>query len=244
MISSAALDMSKNLSEVILNHNDSETIRQGAPAYLLMMDSFVKKDPENEQLLIQASKLYGAYADAFTRNNPQRSKKLSDRALNYGADAMCAARDDACELQTIVFADFEKKIQKMEKKDLPALFALGAAWGIRIKAHKSDWNAIADISRVESIMKKIKSMDDTYEKGAVHLYLGMMSSFLPPAMGGKPEEGRKNFERAIEISKGENLMIKVVFARQYARLVFDRDLHDRLLKEVIEAKAEEGGIPV
>ena len=46
---------------------------------------------------------------------------------------------------------------------------------------------------------------------------------------------REHFERAIEISEGRNLMAKVVYARQYARLMFDRELHDRLLREVVEA---------
>jgi len=30
-------------------------------------------------------------------------------------------------------------------------------------------------------------------------------------------------------------MTKVLFAKNYARLVFDRDLHDQLLNEVLEA---------
>jgi hypothetical protein len=32
--------------------------------------------------------------------------------------------------------------------------------------------------------------------------------------------------------------VKVEYARRYARLVFDRELHDRLLREVIDAPAE------
>jgi len=30
-------------------------------------------------------------------------------------------------------------------------------------------------------------------------------------------------------------MVKVTFARQYARLIFDRKIHDRLLHEVLQA---------
>ena len=60
-------------------------------------------------------------------------------------------------------------------------------------------------------------------------------------MGGKPELGRNHFERAIKISRGKNLMAKVIYARQYARLVFDRELHDHLLQEVLEADPEVRG---
>jgi hypothetical protein len=54
-------------------------------------------------------------------------------------------------------------------------------------------------------------------------------------MGGKPELGREHFEKAVRLSGGDNLTAKVVYARQYARLVFNRELHDRLLNEVIMA---------
>ncbi len=37
------------------------------------------------------------------------------------------------------------------------------------------------------------------------------------------------------MSDGRNLMAKVLLAEDYARLVFDADLHDRLCREVIDA---------
>ena len=43
-----------------------------------------------------------------------------------------------------------------------------------------------------------------------------------------------HFERAIEISNGHNMMAKVVYASQYARMMFDQELHHRLLTEVID----------
>ena len=80
--------------------------------------------------------------------------------------------------------------------------------------------------------------DPNYNNGDAYLYLAVMQSFLPPAMGGKPELARKNFEKAIEISSGSNLMAKLLFAEKYARLVFDQELHDKLLTEVINAEIQ------
>ena len=45
-------------------------------------------------------------------------------------------------------------------------------------------------------------------------------------------------EQAIEVSSGTNLMAKLLYAEKYARLVFDKELHDKLLKEVISSKIE------
>jgi hypothetical protein len=67
------------------------------------------------------------------------------------------------------------------------------------------------------------------------LYLGGIATLLPQALGGKPEEGRKHFDKAIEYSGGKNLMAKVVYAQMYARLVFNQELHDSLLNEVLSA---------
>ena len=61
-------------------------------------------------------------------------------------------------------------------------------------------------------------------------------------MGGRPEVGRRQFERAIELSSGEYLMAKVLFAEQYGRLVFDRELHDRALNEVLESNPRIDGL--
>jgi len=77
------------------------------------------------------------------------------------------------------------------------------------------------------------AINDRHDNGGGHLYLATLATLLPPALGGKPGEGKKHFERAIAISKGRNLLVKVMYAEQYARLVFDQPLHDRLLKEVI-----------
>ena len=64
---------------------------------------------------------------------------------------------------------------------------------------------------------------------------------VPPGLGGKPEIGKAHFDRAISISGGRNLMSKVFCAEMYARLLFDRELHDRLLTEVLEADVKAPG---
>ena len=139
-------------------------------------------------------------------------------------------------LRGIDFQEFSNIIAEMDFKDVPVLYALGVAWTGWIQMHSDDWNAVAEISRVEAIMQRVIELDEFYQDGEAHLYLGAFATLLPPSMGGKPETGRQHFERALEISGNKNLMVKVAYARHYARLMFDRQLHDRLLKEVINAQ--------
>jgi hypothetical protein len=239
-ISSATVDMTENLSQAILNNNDLATVEAGAPAYLLMVDSLLYRNPDNESLLRGASNIYTSYTTVFVKDQA-RAKKLTEKALNYALRAICVRRSKTCGFREVNFQEFKNILLSLEKKDVPDLFTLGSAWAAWIQMHRDDWNAVAEISRVEAIMERVVELDEFYQDGGAHLYLGVLATFIPPALGGKPDVGRKHFERALEISKDKNLMVKVLYAQHYARLVFDRELHDRLLNEVLEAKTDVPG---
>ena len=91
-------------------------------------------------------------------------------------------------------------------------------------------------------MQRVIELDESYDDGGAHLYMGLFETLFPPAMGGRPEAGRRHFERALELSEGRQLLTKVLYAQQYARLVFDRDLHDRLLEDVLAADPRQPGL--
>ncbi|MEE4357561.1 MAG: TRAP transporter TatT component family protein [Desulfococcaceae bacterium] len=228
-----------NLSHAVVNHNDPETVKTGGPAYLLMIDGLLRDDPENASLLRAAAKLYTAYTDIYVED-PERAGKLTEKALTYADRALCSA-SDICMLRKCDFAAFAKRIAETDEKDLPFLFTMGSAWAGWIQARREDWNAVADIARVELLMRRVTEINEQHQEGAAHLYLGILTSLTPPALGGKPEEGKEHFERALEISGRKNLMILVAYARHYARTVFDRALHDRLLEEVIRSSPDQEG---
>jgi hypothetical protein len=184
-------------------------------------------------MLSSGARLYAAYSDVFVTDK-DRKKKLVDKAMDYALQSICAAQSDACDLKDQPFEQFNAVVDDMDEDELPYLFTLGNAWGSWIMAHKDDFNALADIARIEAIMNRVIELDDTYNDGAAYLYLGTLATFLPPALGGKPEQGKHYFEKAISICEGKNLMAKVVYAKLYAKMMFDRQLFDKLLKEVME----------
>ena len=225
-------DLMSHLSQSILNNNDLDMVASGAPAYLLMVDSLIARDPDAVDLLAAGAQLYTAYADVFVTDKA-RAKKMADKAMGYAEPAFCQANANACALKDKPFDEFAAIVSQTDKDDLPHLFTLGNAWSSWIMANKDDFNALADISRIEAIMDRVVRLDETYRDGAAYLYLGTLATFLPPALGGRPEEGRAYFETAIRLSRGKNLMTKVVYASLYAKMMFDRGLHDRLLTEVL-----------
>ncbi|MEL6215259.1 MAG: TRAP transporter TatT component family protein, partial [Pseudomonadota bacterium] len=50
------------------------------------------------------------------------------------------------------------------------------------------------------------------------------------------------FERAIALTEGRDLAIKVEYARGYARLLYEQELHDQLLNEVLASEVEYDGL--
>jgi hypothetical protein len=229
---SVSSKMAQNLSRAFSNYDDLATVETAVPAYLLMVESFLGQDPNNESLLLTASRLYNSYTSAFVKD-PERAARLSQKGFGYALRVVCNRHPEACGLKDQPFEQFQAVIARMTRDDLPSLYALGAAWATDVQARQADWNAIAELPRIESIMNRVLTVDEAFETGGAHLYMGVFSTLIPPALGGHPEEGRKHFERALEISGKKNLMAHVLYARHYARMVFDRELHDRLLNEVL-----------
>jgi len=241
MVSSATGRLATDLSAAILDQTDPETVEAGTPAYLLLIDGLIRDNPESADLLRSGAKLYGAYAGVFVTDT-ERSQRLTDKSRDYAERSLCLHRAGLCGLGKRPYDDFRAALAGLNKDDVPALFTYASAWAGWIRAHSGDWNAVADLAKVRAAMERVVALDETHERGSAHLYLGIMTTLLTPALGGKPEEGRSHFERAIVLSQGHDLMAKVEYARRYARLVFDRPLHDRLLNEVLQAPAAAPGL--
>ena len=233
--------VTEGLTLAVLDHNDPETVRQGAPAYLLMVDAMIAGDPDNTGLLIAGAQLYSSYTSGFV-DDRERASRLAERGRSYGWRGLCEEEPTTCDSWQLPFDEFQQIIDSVTAKHVPALFAAGASWATWVQVNRADWLAVADKARVEAIMLRVTVLDEDYFDGAAYNYLGVLNSIIPAALGGKPEQGRKDFERAIELAQGRDLMTKVLLAKEYARLVFDRELHDRLLREVIDADPNVPGL--
>lgn len=231
-----------NLPYGLLNNDDLVLVQEGLPTYLLLVDGFIENWPEDEGLLSSGASLYSAYAGLFATDDLERSKKLTSKALDYGLRSACALKKAYCEMRTISVLELEQLLAKARKSHVPVLYVLGSTWVGYIQQNSSDWNAVAELARVELIMKRVVELDESYEYGQAHMYLGALNSILPASLGGQPDKAQSHFAKSIELSQQQNLMAKVLYAQRYARLIFDQELHDQLLKEVLDAPAEVHGL--
>ena len=240
LVSNAASNFADNLSAAILNQNDPQTVRDGAPAYLLLLDSLVEGSPDDPKILAAASSMYASYGAVFA-DDPERAKRLTDRSYNYGFKAICVSYDAACDWRSMTFDDYASSLGGLKEKHADVVYAYGLASLAYIRAHSDDFNALARLPHAEALLRRYLEIDDGESEASVYVYLGILATIRPPALGGEPEKGRAAFERAIELTDGQDLSAKVEFARGYARLLYERELHDELLNEVVAANPNVDG---
>jgi hypothetical protein len=241
VMATAGSGLAGNLNVAIMNQDDPELVRDGAPAYLLMLDSFVEGAPENEAVLSAAAELYSAYGVIFV-DDPNRAKKLTTRGRAYGQRAICASDERTCGIWDLPFEEFTMALKAVDRTNVAALYTFGLSWIAYIQAHSDDWAALAKLPQVKAILQHIQVVDPSYQEANIEHFLAVLDTIRPPALGGDFEAGLAHFHRAMLLSDGRDLSIKVDFARYYARTLYDRELHDRLLNEVLNADPVEPGL--
>lgn len=233
--------LSDGVARAVLNDPDPETVRQGIPAYLLLLDGLLADDPDDEDLLVSAASLY-ALSSSLAAEDPPHRRRLAARAWQYGRRAVCSGHPDRFGFWDLPLREFTGVLNALDEDDAPSFYVFGVAWLTHLQADGGQPEALAELPKVEALFARLVELDETLQQGGPHLYLGMIRLLRPPALGGVPEQGRAHLERAIELSGGRNLTARVELARRYARMLYDRELHDRLLNEVLAADPEAEGL--
>ncbi len=228
------------LSAAVLNQQDPSVVESGLPAYLLLLDGLIDRNPEQPGMLAAGAELYALYGSRFV-DDAERSVLVTSKARNYGQRGLCLAHRRACGWEGLSYDEFVAELERVGTRQVRFLYAYAVSWLSHLDATSSDWAAVGEVPWVQAALERVVTLDDTYDNGGIHVYLGMLHSLRPPALGGQLDVARDHFDRSVAISEGRDLSAKVEYARRYARMVFDRELHDRLLTEVMEAPVEEPG---
>jgi tetratricopeptide (TPR) repeat protein len=223
-----------NLTNAMLNQDDPELVRDGMPSYMIMMDSFVQGSPDNPAMLSAAANLYASYGAVFT-DDETRATRLTSRARDYALRAMCESYADSCDWRELNYDDFVATLDGLTEQHADTVYIYSFATLAYLRAHSSDWNSLAELPQAEALIKRYLEISGESANASAHTYLGVILTLRPPALGGKPEEARTHFEKAIALSGGRDLGAKIEFAKGYAKLLYDQELHDRLVDEVLDA---------
>jgi len=240
LMSSAASGLADSISDSVLNQDDPETAKAALPTFMVLIDGFINDNPEDPEILASGATLYASYGAIFA-DDEIRASRLTTRARGYAQKAMCVSYDPACSWPDDTYDEFVASLEGIGPKQSETLYTYGFASLAFLRAHSSDWNSLAELPQITELFKHYMNISGDEVNGAVYTYMGILLTLRPPALGGEPEKAREYFEKAIALTDGKDLSAKVEFARGYAKLLYERELHDRLLNEVMAADPYQDG---
>ena len=227
----------EDIAQSAYKQTDTRVIREGMPAYLMLMDGMVEAVPDNDRLLIGAAQVYATFAGAFIENQDKayanvlygRAKDYALRSLELRGLKNPASRP---------FDDFEAAVNELDKQDVPFMFWASACWGNWIQLNMGSMEAMAELPRVEVLMKRVLLLDEAFYYGGPHLFMGLWFGSRPKMAGGDLNRARKHFLKAIELGDGKFLMAYIYYAEYYAKKVFDKALYVSILENVHNTPAD------
>lgn len=217
-----------------MKETDPLLVRDSMASNLKLIEALLENDPENEDLLLLACQGFASYAFMFVEtDDPARAKNLYLRSRKYGYALMRQrglVPDSIYEMPA-----WDKSLAGAGKKDAPAIFWTAFAWGGQIQLDRESPDALADLPVVIRMVDKVAALDRGYWFAGPDTFLGFYHGSVPVVLGGRPEEARRHFESALDLTGRQSLIIQVLYARSYAVQVQDRKLFDSLLEEVTSA---------
>lgn len=228
-----------DLTGSFMQQRDVVLAEQGSPTFLLLLDGLINHSPDNKALLLAGAKAYSAYNTAFVGNRyPERNKILAEKAKTYAIRALSLHNKKFAKVRDEPYEEFVTCVPSFKEKDVAYLFYAATCWAGWISANSSSWDALADLPKVQALIERVIELDEGFYYGTPDAFMGVLLTIRPPSMGGKPEEAREYFEKAIELGEGKFLPTYVMFAKQYTKLVYDEKLFHELLNKVLDSPVD------
>jgi hypothetical protein len=237
MTVAATASLLEDVANASYKQSDLVLIRRGMPSYLMLIDGMVEALPDNKRLLISAAQLYASYASAFIQDEDQiYATALYARARDYALRAL--EQNGFKNPATRPFDDFEIGLYDLGKNDVPYIFWAASCWGSWISLNRGSMEAMAELPRVELLMKRVLELDEAFYYGGAHIFMGVLDASKPRVAGGDLDRARDHFLKAIELGDGKFLMARIYYADSYAKKAFDRELFISILEKVLATPAD------
>jgi hypothetical protein len=217
--------------------SDLRILREGMPAYLMLIDGMIQAWPDNEQLLIAGAQSYSSFASLFVEDQDKEyANLLYDRGKHYALRSLeMRGFKDPLERS---FDDFKQGLNRLGKKDVSFLFWTATCWANWIHLNLDSMEAVSELPRVEWMMRRVLELDDGFYYGGPHLFMGIWFASRPTMAGGDLKKAREHFLKALDLGQGKFLMAYVYYAKYYARNMMDKELFTSILQKVLETPAD------
>lgn len=216
---------------------DLELARASIPANLKMIEALLLADPGNAAYRVQAAMGFYGYALGFVESSDrERAAALYRRARDHALIAL----DRAGLTQDALSGDaagLAQALARLDARAVPALFWTASTWAKWIELQLDDPARLAELPRVESLMRRALALDETYYHGGAHLFFGVYYGGRAPMFGGDFARAARHFDRAAALNQNQWLLVEVYRARYLLRQMGDRAAFHATLNRVLDAPA-------
>jgi hypothetical protein len=227
--------------------SDLQLAREAAPGNLKTVEGFLLASPENETFIAILAQGYCEYAFGFLETDvlearmakkievedavAKRATGLYLRCMNYGLKMLGGTWEKALYGEQ---AAFEAKVKGADKDQVPGMFwtALGLASAVNL--NRDDIEMVAYLPKAKVLFEKVAALDSNFYMGGAHMALGMLYSAQSKEVGGDPERGKQEFDRAIAVTAGKFLLPKVLMAASYGTTTHNQEFFHQTLVQVLE----------
>ena len=225
--------------------DDPELVRDSIPVIIKLMEQIHDALPKHHDLTVALTRTATSYGVAYIAEDADRvedkdvqagkllrtrAKRMFLRARGYGFDALEQSLPGSRAL--LLGSDRDARnamIARAQKRDVPTLYWLAAAWGSAIANAKDDMRLVGDLPIVAALMKRALALDESWEEGAIHEFFITYDA----SQGEGKAAAKKHFERALELSHNKKLAPYVTYAEAVCVDAQDKKEFVRLLDKVI-----------
>ncbi len=233
----ATATLLEEVAKASYKQSDLRILREGMPAYLMLIDGMIQALPDNEQLLLAGAQSYSSFASLLAEDqNKEYVNLLYERGRQYALRSL-EIRGFKEPLQR-PFDDFKEGLKRLGKKDVPYLFWTATCWVNWIHLNLDSMEAMSELPRVEWMIKRVLELDEGFYYGGPHLFMGIWFASRPKIAGGDLMKAQEHFLKALDLGQGKFLMAYVYYAKYYARSKMDKELFTSTLQKVLESPVD------
>lgn len=230
-------------------HFDYELVGSALPGAILQSEGVLSVVPDDAQLCLDTARSYASYTFGWVEDEEEalsregraeqaetthaRAIALYARAAELGRTAVALRAGGFEEARRGELDDFRTwlRVSFQGTENAELLFWAGYSWGRHINA-RYPRESRRDRAFAIALVARSVELDPSYYGASGLALLAYVATQRP---GADLDEAERAWERALEVSQRENLLVQVTMARTYALRRRDRDLYIRLLSEVVDA---------
>jgi predicted anti-sigma-YlaC factor YlaD len=223
-VKNKAADLVAQSGTTFASDDDPELVKAAAPFSLKLMESLLADNPRHTGLLTATASGFTQFSFAFVQEEADeveptdfaaaekmraRARRLYLRAHRYGLRGLEVNHPG---FEEDLLANPKSTVRVTTKADVPLLYWTAAAWASAISLSKDNPELVGQIPAMEALIFRALELDESYDQGAIESFLITYEMSRHGVPGDPAQRARQRFQRAMELSGGNNAAPLVALA--------------------------------